>query len=46
MCASGGRSLSAAQFLARAGIDARSVVADGTGGWARSGRDIVTGADA
>ncbi|MBU8861903.1 rhodanese-like domain-containing protein [Micromonospora sp. WMMB482] len=46
ICASGGRSLSAAQFLARAGIDARSVVADGTGGWARSGRDIVTGADA
>ncbi|MFI7435505.1 rhodanese-like domain-containing protein [Micromonospora haikouensis] len=45
ICASGGRSLSAAQFLARAGIDARSV-AGGTGGWARSGRAIVTGADA
>ncbi|MEV4715427.1 rhodanese-like domain-containing protein [Micromonospora sp. NPDC049374] len=45
ICAGGGRSLSAAQFLARAGIDARSV-AGGTGGWARSGRAVVTGADA
>ncbi|MEU0077598.1 rhodanese-like domain-containing protein [Micromonospora tulbaghiae] len=45
ICASGGRSLSAAQFLTRAGIDARSV-AGGTGGWARSGRAVVTGADA
>ncbi|MGB2571897.1 rhodanese-like domain-containing protein [Micromonospora citrea] len=44
ICASGNRSLSAAQFLARAGIDARSV-AGGTGGWVRSGRAVVTGAD-
>ncbi|WP_406043384.1 rhodanese-like domain-containing protein [Micromonospora sp. NBC_00898] len=45
ICASGNRSLSAAQFLARAGIDARSV-SGGTGGWVRSGRAVVTGADA
>ncbi|TNH31117.1 rhodanese-like domain-containing protein [Micromonospora orduensis] len=45
ICASGSRSLGAAQFLARAGVDARSVTG-GTGGWARSGRAIVTGADA
>ena len=45
ICASGNRSLAAAQFLARAGIDARSV-SGGTGGWARSGRPVVTGPDA
>ncbi|MFI5488594.1 rhodanese-like domain-containing protein [Micromonospora echinaurantiaca] len=45
ICASGNRSLTAAQFLARAGIDARSV-GGGTGGWIRSGRPVATGADA
>ncbi|MGW4499125.1 rhodanese-like domain-containing protein [Micromonospora sp. NPDC004336] len=45
ICASGNRSLAAAQFLARAGIDARSV-SGGTGGWVRSGRPVVTGPDA
>ncbi|MET8910096.1 rhodanese-like domain-containing protein [Micromonospora sp. NPDC004551] len=44
ICASGNRSLAAAQFLARAGIDARSV-RGGTGGWARSGRPVVAGVD-
>ncbi|WP_433318686.1 hypothetical protein [Micromonospora chersina] len=41
----GNRSLAAAQFLARAGIDARSV-AGGTGEWLRTGRAVATGADA
>ena len=45
ICASGNRSLAAAQFLARAGIDARSV-SGGTGGWVRSGRPVATGSDA
>ncbi|GGR74232.1 hypothetical protein GCM10010169_17620 [Micromonospora fulviviridis] len=45
ICASGNRSLAAAQFLARAGIDARSV-AGGTGEWLRTGRAVATGADA
>jgi rhodanese-related sulfurtransferase len=40
ICASGARSLAAAEFLARAGIDARSV-AGGTGAWRRSGRPVV-----
>ena len=45
ICASGNRSLAAAQFLARAGIDARSV-SGGTAAWVRSGRAVVTGAQA
>ncbi|WP_406044238.1 rhodanese-like domain-containing protein [Micromonospora sp. NBC_00898] len=45
ICASGNRSLTAAQFLARAGVDARSV-AGGTRAWVRTGRAVVTGADA
>ncbi|SCL53381.1 rhodanese-like domain-containing protein [Micromonospora chersina] len=45
ICASGNRSLAAAQFLARAGIEARSV-AGGTGEWLRTGRTVATGADA
>ncbi|MFI6332790.1 rhodanese-like domain-containing protein [Micromonospora chersina] len=45
ICASGNRSLAAAQFLARAGVDARSV-AGGTGEWLRTGRAVATGADA
>ncbi|MEV1142202.1 rhodanese-like domain-containing protein [Micromonospora sp. NPDC049799] len=45
ICASGNRSLTAAQFLARAGIDARSV-SGGIGGWVRSGRPVVAGPDA
>ncbi|MBT8226571.1 MAG: rhodanese-like domain-containing protein [Dactylosporangium sp.] len=40
ICASGARSLTAAEYLARAGIDARSV-AGGTGAWRRSGRPVV-----
>jgi rhodanese-related sulfurtransferase len=43
ICASGARSVSAADYLSRAGIDARSVVG-GTGGWQRSGRPVVAGA--
>lgn len=42
ICASGNRSLAAADFLARAGIDAWSV-AEGTGGWARAGHPVVRG---
>lgn len=42
ICASGNRSLTAAELLARTGIDAWSV-AGGTGAWARSGRPIVQG---
>ncbi len=45
ICASGNRSLTAARFLAHAGIDACSV-AGGTGGWVRSGRPVVTGVGA
>jgi rhodanese-related sulfurtransferase len=42
ICASGHRSLSAAQFLARRGIDAKSV-ADGTTGWINRGLPVVYG---
>lgn len=42
ICASGNRSLAAADFLARAGVDARSV-AGGTGAWVRAGRPVVRG---
>jgi rhodanese-related sulfurtransferase len=42
ICASGNRSLSAAAYLARAGVDAWSV-AGGTGAWQRTGRPIVRG---
>jgi thioredoxin 1 len=42
ICQSGRRSLDAAQFLLRHGIDARSV-AGGTSAWAGSGRAVETG---
>lgn len=42
ICASGNRSLVAAETLARVGIDAASV-AGGTAGWRRSGRPVVVG---
>ena len=42
ICASGNRSLAAADFLAGAGVDAWSV-AGGTGAWVRSGRPVVCG---
>jgi rhodanese-related sulfurtransferase len=42
ICASGNRSLAAADFLARAGIQAYSV-AGGTGAWTRAGKPIVYG---
>lgn len=42
ICQSGGRSWTAAQFLAGRGIDARSV-AGGTGGWAPRGLPMVHG---
>ncbi|MGE5827112.1 MAG: rhodanese-like domain-containing protein [Micromonosporaceae bacterium] len=42
ICASGNRSLAAADFLARAGVDAWSV-AGGTGAWVRAGRPVVRG---
>lgn len=45
ICASGNRSLAAAHYLARAGIDAWSV-AGGTSAWARAGHPIVRGAHA
>ncbi len=45
ICASGNRSLTAADFLARAGIDGWSV-AGGTAGWTRAGHPIVRGAHA
>ncbi len=45
VCAAGGRSYQAAEFLRRSGIDARSV-AGGTGAWQASGRPIETGAAA
>lgn len=41
ICASGGRSYQAAEFLQRAGIEARSV-AGGTGAWIASGRPVET----
>jgi len=42
ICAVGGRSLQAADYLAGRGIDAVSV-AGGTDGWARSGRPTESG---
>ncbi len=42
ICASGHRSLAAADFLARAGVDAYSV-AGGTGAWARAGGPVDFG---
>jgi len=42
VCASGNRSLAAADFLARAGVDAVSVTG-GTGAWQRAGRPVVLG---
>ena len=44
ICASGGRSATAAEFLIQRGIDARSV-GGGTGGWAASGRPVIRGAE-
>ncbi len=44
ICASGNRSLAAADFLAHMGIEAISV-AGGTGAWARAGRQIILGSD-
>lgn len=43
ICASGGRSAQAAEYLSGIGIDARSV-AGGTSAWAHSGRPFETGA--
>ncbi len=43
ICASGGRSAQAAQYLHGAGFDARPV-AGGTSAWTRSGRPVETGA--
>jgi rhodanese-related sulfurtransferase len=45
ICASGNRSLAAANYLARAGIDAWSV-AGGTTGWTRAGHPVIRGAHA
>jgi rhodanese-related sulfurtransferase len=45
ICATGNRSLAAADFLARAGVDAWSV-AGGTAGWQRAGHPVVRGAHA
>jgi rhodanese-related sulfurtransferase len=42
ICASGNRSKTAADLLARAGIDAVSV-AGGTGGWQRAGKPVTLG---
>ncbi len=42
VCASGNRSATMTGFLRSAGFDAYSV-ADGTSGWARSGRPVVGG---
>ncbi|MFD5463872.1 rhodanese-like domain-containing protein [Kitasatospora sp. NPDC127059] len=42
ICASGNRSLVAADWMCARGVDARSV-AGGTRGWARVGRPLVTG---
>ena len=43
ICASGNRSWTAAQFLARRGVDARSVMG-GTGDWVARGLPVVRGA--
>jgi len=45
ICASGNRSLAAADFLAQAGIQALSV-AGGTSAWLRAGKPVVRGARA
>ncbi len=45
ICASGNRSLAAADDLARAGVDAWSV-AGGTTGWARAGHPVIRGVHA
>jgi len=42
VCARGGRSLRAAEFMAGKGVDAVNV-AGGTMAWIESGRDVVTG---
>lgn len=42
VCAAGGRSAQAAQFLAAHGVDARTV-AGGTNEWVAAGRPVVTG---
>lgn len=42
VCASGGRSAQAAQFLGARGVDARTV-AGGTNDWVAAGRPVVTG---
>jgi rhodanese-related sulfurtransferase len=42
ICASGNRSLAAADYLARRGVKAYSV-AGGTGAWVRAGRPVVRG---
>ncbi|ADU50014.1 rhodanese-like domain-containing protein [Intrasporangium calvum] len=42
ICATGNRSQAMADFLRRAGVDARSVDG-GTSAWAQSGRPVVTG---
>jgi rhodanese-related sulfurtransferase len=42
ICASGNRSLAAADYLTRGGIDAWSV-AGGTGAWVRAGHPVVCG---
>jgi len=42
ICASGNRSLAAADFLTRAGLDAVSV-AGGTGAWQRANRPVALG---
>ena len=44
ICASGGRSATAAEFLTQRGINARSV-AGGIREWAASGRPVVRGAE-
>lgn len=45
ICASGGRSLTATEYLARAGVDAWSV-AGGTSAWQHAGHPVVRGAHA
>jgi rhodanese-related sulfurtransferase len=45
ICASGNRSLAAADYLARAGVEAWSV-AGGTSGWQRAGRPVIRGVHA
>ncbi len=42
ICATGNRSLTAADYLARAGVDAWSV-AGGTGAWTRAGHPVIRG---